>query len=316
MTSSLEKQFVFVVGAPRSGTTWLHRMLAEHPSVASLNAELTLFSSYVARVLAQFDKETYHRKRGDWKQGLPLLFTQEEFDSGIRKLTGMTYDRVLAKAPGASHILDKHPGYSLHIPVIDRVLPNSRFIHILRDGREVAVSMMSAKKRIGFGEGEIRGAAEAWATHVRKAMAEGHKLGPSRYMEVRYEELMERPERILNEIFDFAGLPLPETEILRIATEHAIDKKQVSRGDITLNELRKVPGAIWRNKLSLEERWTMDRMVGDLLVELGFAKPGWWVLKASDKLQMAGYPALKKIGNILGSAKHIISYPLVKRLEP
>jgi hypothetical protein len=290
-------------------------MLAEHPSVASLNAELTLFSAYLANVVSRFLVEAGHHDRGDWSQGLPLLFTQEEFDSGIQKLTGMIYDRVLTTNPKASHILDKHPAYSLHIPLIDRILPNSRFIHIIRDGREVAISMVSAKKRIGFGAGTIPTASQDWATHVRRAMSEGFKLGPSRYLEVRYEELMERPESRLKQIFDFADLPMPEAEMRRVALEYGIDNKQVSSGDTSLNEIRKHPGAIWRTKLSLEERWIMDRLVGDLLFELGHAEPGWWAISTGDKARMALYPLRKKLMNAAGNAKHALYSPVVTSLK-
>ncbi|MCI1752570.1 MAG: sulfotransferase [Flavobacteriales bacterium] len=292
MSSIPDKQYVFVVGAPRSGTTWLHRMLAEHPSVASINAELTLFSSYLAPVVKRFKDETFHRDRGHWDQGLPMLFSQQEFDSAIRSVTGMTYARVLNKNPAASHILDKHPAYSLHIPLIDQLLPNSRFIHIIRDGREVVVSMMSAKRRLGFGEGDVRGASLDWANHIRQARAEGSKLGASRYMEVSYEALMETRGSLLKDVFDFAGLPLTDTEIGQIASKHAIDNQQVSGGDAALNKLRKIPGAIWRSKLTLQERWTLDELVGDLLFELEQARPGWWALNASERRTMT-YRRLK-----------------------
>jgi hypothetical protein len=311
--TALDKQFLFVVGAPRSGTTWLHRMLAQHPDVASLNAELTLFSSYLAPVVARFSDEARHRDSGEWEQGLPVLFTPDEFQFGMRELTGLTYSRVLAGNPEATHILDKHPAYALHMPLIGRILPSSRFVHIIRDGREVAVSMMSARKRLGFGAGEIKGACRDWATHVRTASGDGAALGPSRYLEVRYEELMARTGTLLQRVFDFAGLPITGSEAARIAHGHAIENNPVGRGNTALDGLRRTPDAIWRAKLSLVERWTMDRIAGDLLQELGYAQPGWWAVHKGDRARMAGYPFLGRLRATLGSAKHTWKYPLVGR---
>lgn len=314
MRGILDKEFLFVVGAPRSGTTWLHRMLSQHPDVAAMPHELTLFSSYLAPLAERFAQESRHRDLGDWEQGLPLLFSQQEFDHALARIAEETYARLLDRHPTASHILDKHPAYALHMPLIDKLLPKSRFLHIVRDGREVAVSMMSAKKRIGFGAAEIAGAAKAWATHVRAAQDMGRELGPDRYLEVTYEDLMERTHEVLSEIFRFAGLPLSGTAIADIAAEHAISKKQVSRGDASLNALRKTPGAIWRTKLSLVQRWTMDRMVGDLLLKLGYARPGWWMVHPGDGMRITVRQLVLRLRLTLRSGLHIWCTPLVKRV--
>jgi len=315
MSVITDKQFLFVVGAPRSGTTWLHRMLAEHPCAAGLEGELTVFS-YLQQWAVRYQREKYFIEHGNRRQGIPRIFDESEFYNGLRLLAFEAYGRLLERKPEATHILDKHPGYALCIPLIDRLVPRSRFIHIIRDGREVAVSMISAHKRAGFGAGTITGASRDWATYLRAAKAEGGKLGPERYLELRYEDLVARPVDMLQKVLRFAELNLTDAEVQGIVDAYNIDRKQVSWGDNSLNDLRKIPGAIWQNKLSLEQRWTMDRMVGDLLEELGYAQPGWWATGAGDRIRMAGYPVLKRIANILGSAKHIIAHPLIKKFDP
>ncbi|MBK7248361.1 MAG: sulfotransferase [Flavobacteriales bacterium] len=315
MTTISDKQFLFVVGAPRSGTTWLHHMLAEHPDVASMEPELTVFS-YLHLWEQRFQREKTRQEQGLWRQGAPLLYTEDEFYRGLRAIALDAYERLLKQGPAATHVLDKHPSYALHLPLINRLFPHCRVLHIIRDGREVAVSMMSAKKRIGFGFGEIRGASRNWATHVRAGMAGGDLLGPERYLEVRYEDLVARPGPVLQQVFRFAGLQLKDEDISRIARENALSKMQVSGGDTSLNALRKIPGAIWRTKLNLEERWTMDRMVGDLLQELGHARPGWWAFHPGHKARMALYPAMRRVLNTAGSVLTTWRTPVVKRLEP
>lgn len=315
MDLTTDKQFLFVIGSPRSGTTWLHRMLTEHPSVAGLEGELTVFS-YLRQWELRYQKEKYYIDRGERRQGIPRIYDEEEFYQGLRSLAHQAYGRLLERKPQATHILDKHPGYALCMPLIDRLVPQTRFVHVIRDGREVAVSMMSAQKRAGFGAGDIKGASRDWADHLRTARSEGRKLGPERYLEVRYEEMTADPGNALKKVLHFADLALPDAEVARIVQAYDIDKKQVSWGDSSLNKLRKTPGAIWQKKLSLEERWIMDRMVGDLLQELGYAEPHWWALKNGDKARMAVYPLFRRSMNTAGSALHTWRTPVVKRLEP
>lgn len=297
------KQYIFIVGAPRSGTTWLHHMVAAHPAVASVKEELTVIK-YVSDWDRRYQQEKYHIDQGHWYQGIPLLYHEEEFYNGLRTLAVHAYSRVLDKRPLAACVLDKHPLYALHIPLIHRIFPEAKVLHIIRDGREVAVSMMSAKKRIGFGEGEIKGAAWDWARHVAEARREGGKLGPDRYLELRYEDLMEGTAPCMGTVFDFCGLPTSGEQVQQIAAEYSIENKQVSTGNTDVNALRNTPGAIWKTKLSLRERWTLDRVAGHLLLELGYAKPGWWAASAMDRLRMWPYPWAGRVRNTLGSAKH------------
>lgn len=307
------KQFLFVVGAPRSGTTWLHRMLAGHPDVAALEVELSLIK-YLGDWEVRFRRENQLLDEGRSKHGLSLHFSVDEFQLGLRQLAELGYAKAFKHGVPESHILDKHPGYAYYLPTIDRLLPQSRVIHIIRDGREVAVSMMSAKRRLGFGAGEIKGATRDWARCLRAARNQGREFGADRYLEVRYEELMDEPEGKLREIFAFIGLSVEDALIARIAEENNIAKKQVSGGDTVLNELRKIPDSIWKSRLSLVERWTMECMAGDLLAELGYSRPGWWALSPSDKLRIFAHQGMQKVRNALGSAWHILHTPLVKRL--
>ena len=177
--SALDKRFVFVIGAPRSGTSWLHQMLAQHPAVAAMaGEELTIFSRYVHMWVHNYEEEAKNITTGKWRQGLPCVWDAGTFEANMLRFVEDVYGRVLARNAQATHILDKHPNYSNHLPMIDRFLPQSRFIHIIRDGREVAVSMMSVRKRVGHSPGEVRGAAREWHRCISNARAYGAKLGP------------------------------------------------------------------------------------------------------------------------------------------
>lgn len=288
---AVSRQFVFIVGAPRSGTTWLHRMIAEHPQVAAVDPELTWFSRYLPPALGNFEREKQHMDNGDWQQGLPVLFTPEEMMQGLRELTGLVYERVLRTRPAATHIVDKHPNYANHMGTIARILPEARFIHIIRDGRDVAASMISAAQREHFGAGEARGAAEDWDRFTRSAMRYGREFGPQRYMEVRYEALMQDDGTLLGQLFRFMGLPIDLETARAIVERNAFGKKTFSAAD---PKRKANPGQTWKERLSVRERHRFDRVAGPLLRELGYAQPGWWADSPMDRLTMAlSTPAIR-----------------------
>ena len=306
---------ILVVGAPRSGTSWLHQMLAQHTAIAGLgDTELTLFSRYLAPWAHNFAQEKRDNDAGRWSQGLPVIYSTEEFEERLREFTRDVYERVHARKPEATHVIDKHPNYSNHLPLIDRLLPHCRVIHIIRDGREVVVSMMSARRRIGHSPGEVRSATREWHRCVTNARAYGAELGTDRYLEVRYEDLMRDRENQLRRTFDFCGVPTEDSFIAGLARSNDIQVKQVSGGDASLNALRATPSAIWKLKLSTAERWILDRMAGRLLRSLGYAQDGWWAVGPLDRLRMLPYGLFARIKRSAEALRTIWSTPVEERL--
>jgi len=296
------ESFIFVIGAPRSGTTWLHRMLERHPGIASAPRELTLISRYLAPAHHSFQREREHMDRGDWKQGLPLVMNESEFMDGLKAITTAVYRKVLDSKPGAWLILDKHPGYTYHLPLIEQLLPGARFIHLLRDGRDTAISMLSAREKRGFGARTMDEAARDWAESVRLARLHGEAVGAHRFLEIRYEGLLKETEQGLLEILRFCGLPPDEAWCRRAAAENSIEHRQVSSGDSALNKLRREPGAIWRQRMSLKQRFVFDRVATVWLVATGYDKKGWWRLGALDAMLMAFYPLQLRMRRTLAAA--------------
>jgi hypothetical protein len=280
-------------------------MLREHPAAASIPEELSLFASYLAPAASAFKHEAANHLKGGRQQGMPVIFSAEEFRAGLIEIVDRIYQCVLDRNPRATHILDKHPANARHMSLIDDLLPNSRFIHIIRDGREGVVSMISANRRVGFGSGNVQKACQSWATSIKEARRAGATLGAERYMELRYEDLVGDTVNKLSELFHFCGLPITPEEVELIAQRNHISVKQVSQGDRSLNALRGTPGAIWKNRLTLEERYIMDRSVGKLLRSLNYAEPGWWALHPFDHARIRLYQLRRRVQLTLGNIKHI-----------
>jgi hypothetical protein len=314
--STIDKQFLLVVGSPRSGTTWLTRMLGLHPDVASVPHELTVLSRYLGTWVEGYEAEAEKHEQGRWHLGLPMIMDRKEFHDLLVELLHRIYARVLERNPTATHILDKHPRYTHYMPIIDGLLPQCRYVHIIRDGREVAVSMISANKRIGFGAGSIRGAAKDWYMGVTRAMEHGQRIGPGRYLEVRYEKLMQDPEPEFARILEFAGLETTADRVKEITSAFNVEEMQVSSGDRSLNAIRHIPGGIWKNKLSLTERYLFEKYVGDLLRQLGYTdKEDWWALNDRDRMKMRTFEVRYKIHASLRSLKEIWKTPVFRKVK-
>lgn len=308
--STLGMPFIFVIGAPRSGTTWLCQMLSEHPAMAGLGStELTLFSRYLAPWERNFIREKQDLDAGRWSQGMPVIFSEPEFEQLLRSIVDAVYSKVHARRPGATHILDKHPNYSNYLPLIHRLLPQSRFIHLIRDGRDVAVSMMSVRKRVGHSPGEVRGAANEWIRCISNARAYAPTLGPAHYLEVRYEDLMKATTTQLAHIFEFCGVEASTTFVEQVVAKNNILVRQVSGGDASLNQLRTTPGAIWRTKLTTSERHDLDQIAGGMLRELGYAGKDWWILHPLDRLRVLHYGFITRARRSASSLKSIWTGP-------
>lgn len=307
--TALGKEFIFIVGAPRSGTTWLQRMLSAHPSVASVEPELTLFSRYVATWEDNYRREKEAMEAGRWQQGLPVLWDADRFRCHLRQFLEDSYAEVIAIRSEATHVLDKHPNYANHMPLIARYLPQARFIHLVRDGRDVALSMMSARRRVGHSPGEIRAAAREWQRNVSNARLHGASL-PGRYIEVRYEDLRSNGVAVLEQVSHFCGLPAGEGLLRGIVEANDIKVRPVSRGDAAMGI-----AAEWRTRMGLRERYLFDRIAGDLLRELGYAKGSWWVLRRSDRFMMLLAGPFVRLRRALHLFMQALRVPLADHIE-
>jgi Sulfotransferase family len=273
------KQFLFIIGAPRSGTSWLQLMLGACPSV-STTVELRVFSRYIHPWIEAWKEESSNINEGRWYQGLPVLWTEEEFYNFLYEFLEKVYQPVWMTKPQATHILDKHPAYSLFVDEINLLIPNALFIHIIRDGRDVAASLMAAKKQIGFGYDTIQASAAGWKKHVQSARRASQYYG--RYLEIKYEDLVEDGINLLKSVFDFCGLDATVDNITDIYNTHSFEKIKAQRMSpveglkAPEGHYRKGKAGTWREELKPKEKYLFDQIAGDLLKELGYAEDDWW----------------------------------------
>lgn len=203
---------VFVVGCERSGTTLLRLMLdgnaqlsippeshfvpsvlqAQHrnrpPDLSLVRKQLVMskwFSHWNVPV-SQIEREWVEHPPSDTSEAVRAVF------------------RCYARPRGKKLFGDKTPWYGLVVPTLAHAFPEARFVHIVRDGRDVALSFLDGIDPLPTLT--VPAAAARWRRRIIAASVAGEALGPHRYREVRYEDLLHDPEAVLRELCAFLGL--------------------------------------------------------------------------------------------------------------
>jgi hypothetical protein len=280
----------FIVGVARSGTTLLRLMLDAHPELA-IPPETHFVPRFVKEVERGADAEaglafvTGHKRWPDWGLDADALRARFEaldpFTAGdaLRAFFGL-----YAEGHGKPRWGDKSPTHLKRMARIHKALPEARFLHVIRDGRDAALSLLERS----WGPDTIPDAAAAWKEGIEKARRQAkRKLPDDAYVEVRYEELVREPEATLREVARAIELPWDE-RMLRyheVADERMSEvERDFERGGgerITAAEraaqhalVREPPRpdriGRWRTELPADARRQFEEIAGDLLAELGY----------------------------------------------
>jgi hypothetical protein len=263
-----------VVGAPRSGTTLLRAMLDSHPDLA-ITPE-----TYFVVGLAKSPRFSLGRSRFNRERFLEDLLSHPRFpllglaeadvrdELSARSVSSYTEAfralyQLYANQAGKTLAGDKTPWYVRHIDFLHQMLPEARFIHMIRDGRDVTLS-----RRGGIVEGAI-----AWRTAVREGRRAGTRVGSGFYTEVRYEDLVRDPEgelrrlcKFLDISFDKAMLGYPE----RAASVRAGFHRPDSPAHTRLSEPPSLRRDNWEVRMSPTDVAILETIAGRLLDELGY----------------------------------------------
>ena len=271
-----DRTHVFIVGAPRSGTTWLQLLLSQHPAVAT-SQETHLFSAYLKFLERQWRFE--ERNPSSRKVGLRGLLSDQEFYSACRTFVDRIFDEIAATKKGANVVLEKTPNHVYEWELILKIVPEAYFIHIVRDPRSVVSSLRAAGGAWGknWASAGAVGCALRWCTSV----TEGRRIGKAtdRYKEIRYEALLSDGPSCLRQIFSWLGLPADAETCRRAVETCAIDRLKKGRADHSSpwplgsepeGFFRKGERESWRKELPRSWIRTTEYLARDLMRELGY----------------------------------------------
>ncbi len=279
--STVTAPFVCIIGAPRSGTTWIQAMIGAHPLICTAQ-ELKVFDLFTGPWERSWNElDRLQRTAGGGPRGLRQVWSDEEFRCRLSGVLEDVYGRVLATKPGATVVLDKSPSYSRWVAHIRRLAPQVKFVHVLRDGRDVAVSLRVAARRWAraWAPSTIETGALLWRATVLDAL-EAKVFGPEHYLEVRYEDALRDGPSTLRRAFDFIGVPATPRQTEDIHAAHTIDRMRATGGHpfaLPPEFFREGRAGAWHGDLSPIERYLFDAAAGDLLTQLGYAGEDWWI---------------------------------------
>jgi hypothetical protein len=289
----LESRIVWLFGSPRSGSTWLMRMLARHPRIVPIN------EPYIGYHLSPFlandpgyrpedlDLDTFTLRRAmedDTDRFFAEAFS-EVWVPGLGRLLNERFGAHLARfaegPPDEKIVFVKEPNGSQSADVIMRAQPRARLLFLLRDGRDVVDSTLASLLVGSWGQRahrNMRGVSEwerldvvtrvayqwLWQTEVVERAFARHQ-GPKHM--VRYEDLLREPQRHVGELFSWLGLPLEQAKIAALVERFAFERIR-ARGPQRFYRSA-TPGA-WRENLRPEERAAVEKVLGAKVRELGY----------------------------------------------
>jgi ketosteroid isomerase-like protein len=249
--SPLCNRMIFLVGAMRSGTNWLQRMLAAHPDVASLPTETLLFEW-----LDQFSSHVRHAGPGSVSIG-QVYMERSDYVAALRRLCDGIFAGNLAILGPADRLVERSPHHAHHLGLIGAIYPDASCVHIIRDGRDVVRSLINQS----FGPDDAREAAAEWRASIEDARRGAPGL--ANYVEVRYEALLDDPRGEMTELYKALNLPASSDAIEAAVTEAGIS----FNADASSPELAT---GKWRTGLSPADVATVMEVAGATLADLGY----------------------------------------------
>ncbi|TAL87926.1 MAG: sulfotransferase [Rhodanobacter sp.] len=269
-------KFLFVVGCPRSGTTWLQMLLAQHPAVATAQ-ETHLFNGYLAGLQAAWDRDR-DSTRGI---GLQAALTEEEFNDLCANFARAVMKKIASSSPGSKLVLEKTPAHVRHVALILKLFPDARFIHLVRDPRATVASLSAAGRSWGHAWAS-RDPVENARTWLRDVSAgRGIAAQTEHVVTVKYEDLLESEGwQVLQHLFKWMDLEANRNFCQQAQANCAIDRLRNKSEDLESRGVvdsdppgfyRKGAVDSWVDDLSARNLQSIEYLAGDLMREFGYA---------------------------------------------
>lgn len=309
----------FIAGEMRSGTSWLRRMLNVHPEITCGHEgsffgrdydreEIPVYPgpvSSLTRALAESGPlKTWH--------DLPWNQWTDGYEEDVTGLARVMVDYFLYKEvvrTGKPLVGDKSPQHTHNLDEIHGIYPDARIVHIVRDGRDVAVSAMNhwwrqaqdreepvfklspeeLEKRDAyledreaflaagnsiFTEERLTQIASRWAYRVSKARRDGVTLYSERYLELRYEDLISETPANIRRVLNTLGARSDDAAVERCARagdfESVSSRKQGEEDSGSF--FRKGVSGDWKSVFNERDRKLFDEIAGDTLEEMGYER--------------------------------------------
>jgi hypothetical protein len=280
--AALNKPLFFVSGALKSGTTWVQLMLDAHPEIACRGEGhlANYLLPGLGNALQKYNNKIGFKNRTIFREidGFPRFKSAHHyalFQTAVGLLLAQFDDSDIRI------IGEKSPDNVLYLELLGRIFPEARILHVLRDGRDGAVSGWFHNLRISkdwaereFGDfsGFAEHYAQVWAKNLRAGRAFGME-NPERYCEIRYEDLLADGETQLRRILDFLGARSDTADIrncLEASSFSALANGRTAGEENRQSHFRKGIHGDWRAHFNDRSLANFQVHAGTELKDLGY----------------------------------------------
>lgn len=262
---------VFIIGCPRSGTSVISHAIAQHPDFWTSAESDFMLPIVRSNVLADAYKISYDRPDNGW------LKVQDVSYKDFLSYMGLGIDKMFLSRSNGKRWVDQTPGYTIIADTLKDMFPDAYFIHILRDGRSVANSMINSDfGKLGFNmkwTKNFKEACRTWSFYAGK----GRKFcreNKDRCIEVRHEDLSDNPEETFKKIFKFLNAEYSPKSASLIKTKRLNSsydegsRSIVNKKDVSKNNAAKDIWNIWdkrKKKIFIKEAEKTMKELGYIL---------------------------------------------------
>ena len=280
MTDSVPRHPVFVVGMPRSGTTLLSSLLGAHPDLVIAPETHYFTRCWTGEAIRGWADVERMLDRLDQQPGVrDMALSDEEWATireRLRTLEAPTHADILgmllhtyAAQTDASAWGEKTPDHLRLVPEMARQFPEAVFVAIIRDPRDVCLSLRSMPwSRSTLPE-------QAWTWRTYAALVDRYRTDyDGRFFDLRYEDLIADPKSVLRDVCAFLEMPFHES-MLR-SREQEAQPFDAEREPWKQNSGRRIDASNrekWRTRMPEAERVLVEWIAGRRLSAYGYAHP-------------------------------------------
>jgi hypothetical protein len=262
----------FILCAPRSGSTWLRLLLNDHPEIGA-GTESYVFSDWagVDSLIA-----AYQGKRGS-VMGLHSYLSEDHFYHHLRHFIDNVFGDFLAHEH-KEFLVEKSVRHAFFLPTIARLYPEARLIHLVRDGRDVALSLRDAAHSWNpHWPKTIEGCATLWKTYNEEILSHLNLFPAESVLRLRYEELLADTSSTIARVLAFIDVTQTHHDLIeRLVANHQFAVYKKEKDWFGGHFFRQGTAGQWQHEFTPEETAAFKAAAGELLLHLGYETNQDW----------------------------------------
>jgi len=270
---------VFIVGCPRSGTSFLYHLLLSAGGFAEFRTQMNVYD-VLEPIYGDLGVPRHKRSMmREWLGSKAFRVSGLNADEIKKKVLDESVGasdflrivmEAVARQQGVDRWIDSTPTNVPHMLRIARDFPGARFLHIIRDGRDVALSLDKqgwSRPLPWHTDRSLLAAGLYWEWMVRKARSHAGRLGDA-YMEIRFETLVNHTRTGLTQVANFLQHKLDCDQIERTPLGSLQTPLTAFQDDLRRGEFQ--PVGRWKQKFPPSQLAWFEKVVGGYLQELGY----------------------------------------------